>query len=141
MDKKGGGRAMILIACIDENGGILWNHRRLCRDRLLTARILEKARGRTLWMRPYSAALFPEGTPIRLAASCAEAPAGALYFLEDDCPKAAAKKLERLVLYRWNRRYPSDVRLTLPIGSYTLLRREEFPGFSHPILTEEVYKP
>lgn len=45
---------------------------------------------------------------------------------------------ERLLLYCWNRMYPADRFLTLP-PSWTLLRHEEFPGFSHTKITKELY--
>ena len=43
------------------------------------------------------------------------------------------------MLYRWNRRYPSDLKFDLPLEGFTLRQRQEFAGYSHPKITEEVY--
>ena len=50
-------------------------------------------------------------------------------------------RLEGLVLYRWNRRYPADAWLDVRPGppGWTLARREEFSGHSHERITKEVY--
>ena len=37
--------------------------------------------------------------------------------------------------------YPADLYWDLPLEGWTLARREEFPGFSHEIITKEVYIP
>ena len=50
-------------------------------------------------------------------------------------------RLEGLVLYRWNRRYPADAWLDVRPGppGWTLARREEFSGHSHERIAKEVY--
>ena len=50
-------------------------------------------------------------------------------------------RVERVVLYRWDRAYPADLYWDLSLEGWTLARREEFPGFSHEIITKEVYIP
>lgn len=52
-----------------------------------------------------------------------------------------AGRVERVVLYRWDRAYPADLYWDLPLEGWTLARREEFPGFSHEIIAKEVYIP
>lgn len=37
--------------------------------------------------------------------------------------------------------YPADLYWDLSLEGWTLARREEFPGFSHEIITKEVYIP
>lgn len=46
---------------------------------------------------------------------------------------------EGLIVYRWNRTYPADLFLTLPLEQWTLVRQEEFAGSSHQNITKEVY--
>ena len=45
------------------------------------------------------------------------------------------------ILYRWNRDYPGDERFCFPGGEeiWQLDRWEDFPGFSHEKITEEIY--
>ena len=49
---------------------------------------------------------------------------------------------EALILYRWNRRYPSDLTFRIPLSEHgwKLETVTEFSGFSHEKITEEVYK-
>ena len=51
------------------------------------------------------------------------------------------EKLESLVLYRWNRRYPADVYFDLDLSQWRLVSRREFSGTSHDTITKEVYLP
>lgn len=132
---------MILTACIDDRGGMLFNKRRLSRDRLLLQNLLEEAAGRAVWMNAYSRKLFvPPPENLR----CAEdfprrAGPGELCFFENLDPAPWVEKAEEIVLYHWNRVYPSDLRFAMPPGGWTLFRREEFPGSSHERITKEVF--
>ena len=62
-------------------------------------------------------------------------------FVEDRSVAPFAGRVERVVLYRWGRAYPADLYWDLSLEGWTLARREEFPGFSHEIITKEVYIP
>ena len=53
---------MHLILCIDARDGLSFCGRRLSRDSLLVAHMLMLTQGHTLWVHPYSAKLFPQGT-------------------------------------------------------------------------------
>ena len=132
---------MILIACVDDRGGMLFNRRRQSQDRLLRQDLLEEAGGRPVWLNPYSLKQFPD-PPENLR--CAEdffrrAGEGELYFFEDTDPAPWLERAEGVILYHWNRRYPADLYFPLPLAGWTLVRREEFPGSSHERITKEVY--
>lgn len=51
---------MILIACADDNLGMLFNSRRQSMDRVLRARLLKLCGTHKLWMNAYSRAQFDE---------------------------------------------------------------------------------
>ena len=51
---------MILIACVDDNLGMLFNNRRQSMDRVLRARLLELCGAHKLWMNAYSRGQFDE---------------------------------------------------------------------------------
>ena len=53
---------MILAFCVDDQGGLAFNHRRQSRDRALVADLLAVARARPVFCLPYSAGLFDPGT-------------------------------------------------------------------------------
>ena len=56
-------------------------------------------------------------------------------------PAPLLERAGRLVVYRWNRLYPADRRLSLPPAGWRLLSQSDFPGHSHPRITKEVYVP
>ena len=49
-------------------------------------------------------------------------------------------EVEELILYRWNRLYPSDVYFTLDTSAFTLQETTEFVGSSHEKITKEILK-
>ena len=51
---------MILIACVDDNLGMLFNNRRQSMDRILRARLLKLCGTHKLWMNAYSRGQFDE---------------------------------------------------------------------------------
>ena len=133
---------MIAIVCVDDSGGMLFNRRRQSQDRRLREDLLREAAGKTLWMNAYSAKQFRETLPenVRTAEDLLDrAESGDLCFLENLDPAPYAAKLEGLIVYRWNRQYPADLFLTLPLEDWILERQEEFAGSSHEKITKEVY--
>ena len=73
----------------------------------------------------------------------AQAAPGEFCFLEDRPIRPFLDRVESMVLYHWNRRYPADLFLDLDPAAlgWSLLGREEFPGSSHKKITKEVYRP
>ncbi len=49
---------MKVIACVDNQGGMLFNNRRQSRDQMLCQYILDMTGGARLWMNKYSEKLF-----------------------------------------------------------------------------------
>ena len=132
---------MTLIACLDDRSGLLFNGRRQSRDRLLLDDLLRSLPGRLL-IRPFSADLFsPDprivlcGDPLALAVD------DDTVFLEDQAPVNAGR-FQRIVLYRWNRVYPSDLRFTLSPAEegFALTQSLDFAGSSHEKITKEVWE-
>ena len=54
---------MILIVCVDNKNGMLFNRRRQSQDRMLRTRILEMTAQSRLWMNTYSAKQFDASAP------------------------------------------------------------------------------
>ena len=91
---------------------------------------------------PYTRAQFPDPPETLCTAEdpLDRAGPGELCFAETADPAPWAARVEEIVLYRWNRRYPADLRFTLPLEGWTLVRSEEFAGSSHEKITKEVYR-
>ncbi len=150
---------MKIIVCVDNQNGMMFNHRRQSQDCVLRKRILELTGGKKLWMNAYSQKQFLQvngnmpkeqeqsgqlGQSGQIQADEAfleKAGPGEPCFVEDRSVAPFAGRVERVVLYRWDRAYPADLYWDLSLEGWTLARREEFPGFSHEIITKEVYIP
>ena len=49
---------MIVIVCLDDKKGMMFNHRRQSRDQAVTDRIQKICAGKKLWMNAYSDKLY-----------------------------------------------------------------------------------
>ncbi len=140
---------MILILCVDDAMGTSFEGKRQSRDRVVTKDILMTASDSVLWTDDYSARLlledpgiFSEDTVspqnVRIDDAClTRADPGQYCFVEVQ-DTGGLTNLEEIILYRWNRMYPSTAKFAMPDG-YTLIAEEYFPGYSHEKITREVY--
>ena len=131
---------MILISWVENALGLRFNHRRCSRDRAVCGRILERA-GNELWLAESSAGLFREfpEAALHIVSDMSQVPEGGYCFWEMPAPEAEP---ERLLLYFWNRDYPSDEKFVFPGGEerWRLTEETDFEGFSHPQITERLYE-
>ena len=125
---------MTVIVWAGKNGEMLFNKRRCSRDKAVVAEVLS-AFGHCLCVSEYSAPLF-EGS--RVVSDLSEVGDGVL-FLEDFPLSPALLQADTLIVYRFDRVYPADVRLEIP-QDLTLTESTEFSGFAHEKITREVYK-
>lgn len=143
---------MILIVCVDDRMGMAFNHRRQSKDRILRERLLQNAAGTPLWMNSYSAGQFEENEIHTDTADSLiyaddsfmeKAGPGEYCFAETTDILPFEKRVEKLILYRWNRRYPADLYFTIPLEDHgwRLIHTEDFSGHSHEKITEEIYMP
>ena len=81
---------------------------------------------------------FPEAV-LHPISDPSQAPEGAYCFWEGP---AGDVEPERLLLYFWNRDYPSDEKFAFPGGeeAWHLAEETELEGFSHPDITERRYE-
>ena len=133
---------MNLIVCLDDKNGMAFNGRRQSRDRLLTEDLLQTVGESCLWMAPESAELFPElPENVRVDADYMNRASGGEYcFCEDERVLARCDCAGSIIVYRWNRVYPADLRFP----GEELAKRErrverEFAGYSHEKITRERY--
>ncbi len=130
---------MNVIVCLDDNNGMMFNKRRQSSDVVLTQRILDMAHTSKLWVNEYSAKLFA-GVDVFVADDFMEQAGTGEYCLVEDADIAPhVERIEKLIIYRWNRRYPSDRKFNLSLDGWDLILTQEFAGKSHPVITEEVY--
>ena len=132
---------MIAAVCLDDRNGMLFNGRRLSRDRAQQEDLLALCGEKKLRIGSFSAKLF-QAHEERVVVDddfLTAAGAGEIVFVEDRGLLPLSARLEGVIVYRWNRAYPSDMQFDLDLSAFTCTERVEFPGNSHDIITREVY--
>ena len=132
---------MHIFICLSEGGGMMFNHRRQSRDRVLCEQLLTSLGDRPLYLAPYSEMLFsPFAHPLYISEDFLDrAGTGDACFVEDRTLSPYLDRIESLTVYRWNRTYPTDTVCDLPFDRFTLTAREDFIGSAHEKITKEVY--
>lgn len=134
---------MNLIVCLDDRNGMLFANRRQSRDAAVCQKILQLSADHTLWMNDYSAKLFAGmGGRISVADDFLGKSADGDYcFVENSDVLPYREKIEKVIIFRWNRHYPSDRKFpdTLLKDGFLLMETTDFPGKSHERITMEVY--
>lgn len=134
---------MIAAVCIGEGNGMLFNRRPGQPGQASAGGPAVPVRG--------EAAVAGTATPAPLFADVSDritvdedflekAGSGEVCFVEDQPLAPAADRVEAVVLYRWNRAYPADVRFDFDLTDFRLEERTEFPGASHEKITRELYR-
>ena len=133
---------MKLIVCLSDDGGMMFNHRRQSRDRVLIADMVQHTRHATLWVSPYSIPLFGEDCPhLQVTPNPGKVAGENDYcFVEDTPLPQNFEEVNELLIYRWNRLYPSDVRFVCDTSAFSLTESLEFVGSSHDKITKEIWK-
>lgn len=148
---------MKIIVCVDNQNGMMFNHRRQSQDRVLRKRVLELTGGKKLWMNAYSQKQFLQdlqenGTApgeqgksgqmelIQVDEAFLEkAGMGEYCFVEDKDVVPYEKRIEEVILCHWNRDYPADMYFKLELGGWKLANTREYAGSSHEKIAEERY--
>jgi hypothetical protein len=128
---------MKLIVCVAENGGIAFNHRRQSRDEQVCKDMVELAEGR-LCASAYSVPLFAGIDAVQICEDVSGLQ-DQYYFAERKMPEIKAADISEVVLYRWNREYPSDTFFDLDLSEYRLKDTREFSGKSHDCIRREIW--
>lgn len=132
---------MKLVICVDERYGMSFLGRRQSMDAAVQQRILALTEGSRLWMSPYSAKQF---APAQLPACedfLQKAGQGEYCLVETEDIAPWIDRVEAVIVYHWNRHYPSD--LVFPVELFEKRWKRvscwEFAGIAHERITEEVY--
>ena len=132
---------MKVAVCVDDAQGMTFFGKRQSSDRVLIEEFITSNKGRRVYITPFSARIFqnyPE--VIQSATALDDAGEGDVCFIENLPLAPYASRIEELVVYRWNRSYPSDFKLDLDLTEWELVGGSEFSGSSHDNITKEIYK-
>lgn len=133
---------MEVILTLENRNGMLFNHRRLSRDKKVCERILDYSNEKELWMNEYSKKLFTNLTDTRVI-RVDEAfldKSQSVCFVENQDITPYLSKIDTFILFRWNRDYPADFFFTVDLSQWNLISTEDFEGTSHEKITMEVYE-
>lgn len=133
---------MVIFVCLDDNNGMLFHHRRQSRDKAVIEDMLSIAEGK-LWMNTYSAGLFGAVSDMIVADDDVPAcvPEGGWCFLENISVGLYEDKIERLIVYSWNRVYPADTYMDIDLSQgWIVTEIKEFGGKSHEKITRKTYE-
>ena len=133
---------MVVYIAIDDEKGLMFNHRRQSQDRILRADILADCSGDKLWMHSYSAPLFETESGEQFIIDDAfldKAEEADYCYVETDNLVEYEDKISKLILYRWNRLYPADLYFEINLSNWTRIESKDFAGSSHDKITKEVW--
>ena len=134
---------MNLIVCIDDNNGLLFNKLRQSSDSEVINRIVEIIEDNKLLCNSYTAKLFDNKKCNQVIndefLNIAEE--NDYCFLENSDIIPYINNVKKLIIYHWNRKYPSDKKF--PTEDFLKFMKKsstyEFKGNSHDKITEEIY--
>lgn len=124
---------MKLIVCVDKENGILFNHRRVSRDREIIADILKNEA--KIKISENSKNLFGESEQVEIGS---DFDPDDTVFWEAAIPDDFS--IDELIVYRFDKVYPSDVKLNIDLSRLDLESVEVLPGYSHTEILKEVYR-
>ena len=132
---------MNIIICLDDKNGIQFNKRRQSKDSILCDRVLSITKDNTLWMNEYSAKMFLSND-IKVSDGFLNLANDDDYcFIENDEFLSCLGRLKKVIVYRWNKVYPSDMKIdTSFLNEKQLISSIDFKGSSHERITEEIYE-
>ncbi len=133
---------MIVAICVDDKMGMTLFGRRQSKDRILRERLINRCENCRLLMNSYSRTQFEEDFPFVVSETFLEdAGEGDVCFVENRDITPFLEKTEKIILYKWNRHYPSDVKFTVSLeeSGFVLFESFDFAGSSHENITEEIW--
>ena len=121
----------------------MFNHRRQSQDKMVRDTILKISSKSNLWMNTYSYKLFTEVVKENIKVDelfLNKAAKGDYCFNENHLLIPYENRIEQIILFNWNKTYPSDLFLDIDLNLWSKVHVEDFVGSSHQIITKEIYK-
>jgi hypothetical protein len=128
-----------IIVCVDKDNGMLFNNRRLSKDKILCEKILEITSSSKLLMNEYTKSLFENSENIIVDNNFLQnANLGDFCFIEN-IDINEYDQIEQVYIFNWNRKYPADRFFNLNLSNFKKIKTENFVGNSHEKITLEIY--
>lgn len=132
---------MTIFVCVDDKNGMTFNKRRQSSDRVVRQKMAEMTGGKPIFMNSYSKKQFVDEDIVTNVAEdfLGLAGKGDFCFVEDTCLMPYYEIISKVVLFKWNKVYPSDKKLDLSFEDMHLTQMLDFEGYSHDKITMEVW--
>ena len=129
-----GSEIMKIIACVDNDMGLMFHQRRQTQDRIVRENI--KALKERIYMNEYSYQLYKD-TLDDVIVDNDFIKHGENHYCLIENVSVKDCDIDEMILYRWNTIYPCDY--YLDISKFQLVKQEMFKGSSHEV-TKEIYR-
>ena len=122
--------------------GMMFNKRRQSRDGKVMEDVLKYAR--KIWIHPFSEKLFEDvedKNDVEIIVDenfLQKAEKGEHCFVENQELMSYSDNIEQIIIYCWNRKYPSDFKLDLDLNNWEPKEVTEFVGCSHEKITKTI---
>ncbi|MBE6747821.1 MAG: hypothetical protein E7557_01155 [Ruminococcaceae bacterium] len=132
---------MIIVVCIDDNDGMLFNNRRQSRDKAVIYDLIKYSNGSKILINEFSKTIFSdyENNIIISDSFLNNAKENDLCFVENVDLSEFKDKINKFIIYHWNRAYPADFYFNSDLSNFKLTEAKEFTGNSHDKITREIY--
>ncbi len=130
---------MTVAVCVDDRMGMLFNNRRQSRDKFVIDDLMSIAE--KVYINSFSEELFEDYRDRTEIDEDFLEKAGSedICFVENIDLAPYADKIDKVILYLWNRHYPSSLKCKVNLSDYSLMEKTEFAGNSHEKITREEY--
>lgn len=134
---------MNIIVCLEDNNGMMFNKRRLSQDVEVRNDIYKNLGDKSLIMNNYSFKMFQKDNSDKKIVVSEDIPVDDdknFQFIEDKHLSKFEVKIKQIIIYYWNRRYPSDLKFDIDIDdvNWEVVSEEEFAGKSHEKITKKI---
>lgn len=134
---------MTIVVTVSKDFGLLFHQRRQSQDRLQRANLKALIGSWPLYMNAYSYSLYQDF--FKESSVVAEdfldlCPKDGWALIEDQSLQKYISKIDQVILYQWNRSYPSDTWLDISLDSFQLVEQVDFVGSSHERITRLTYQ-
>ena len=131
-----GSEIMKIIACVDNDMGLMFHQRRPTQDRIVRENI--KALKERIYMNEYSYQLYKD-TLDDVIVDNDFIKHGENHYCLIENVSVKDCDIDEMILYRWNTIYPCDYYLDIDLSKFQLVKQEMFKGSSHEV-TKEIYR-
>lgn len=136
---------MRIVVCVDNSMGMMFNNRRVSKDEAVVRDIMQMVGSDgIIYTSSYSKKMFNEyGFEVSEISEVTGHNEDAYVFVEDvdisEVTDITGSNIEELIIYKWNRDYPSDGFFNINLEEYCLVSSSDFAGKSHEKITKEIY--